>query len=131
MDKLEKRLLFENEMGFAPLPGEKSQIPKSSKRKAKLITITCEFEENSPMIIDFASELRKVNGEEREYESPFLSRENSPERGKRSEVGINRMTGVLRNIEAMFNKENDLMDGYDMDDDFIDEDDEVPITIRK
>lgn len=125
MDKLEKRLLSENEMNFNPL-AENVQVPKSSKRKAKLNSITCEFDGDS-MIIDFASELRKANGEKElssDKELP-LTRESSPVRGKRSDMGINRMTGVLKNIEAMFNYENDLMDGYDMDDDFIDEDDEV------
>jgi hypothetical protein len=113
-------------MDIVPL----SQTTRASQPKPKSV-IFCDFNQDA-IIIDFSKEIRKLN-EEMEVElglNQDLLRElesNPFEKvmKKHDGVGVNRMTEVLKHIEAMHNMETEYLDGYDMDDDFIDEDDEV------
>jgi hypothetical protein len=45
--------------------------------------------------------------------------------GGTEKKGGNRMTEVIKNIEAMHNFQMEYLQGYDLDDNFIDEDDDV------
>jgi hypothetical protein len=110
MDILKKKLVPSNDLNCNLLAAKDRKLKKP-------LSVYCDFVGNP--VIDFSSELKKLNPEE---DLPLLDR--FPNTEQRPETGVNRMFSVLKQIEAMYCYETDYLNGYDLDDDFIDEGDE-------
>lgn len=112
----------------------------------KAWVISCDFQANGTVVVDFSSEVKRIQ-EEAEQPTETQKKELNQDLLKELESGValdglmsnlgfgkgetkghqkgNRMTEVIKNIEAMHNFQTEYLNGYDMDDDFIDEDDDV------